>query len=135
MAKHLFSSMKFKTKLLKRLFVFEIILTLWLGTVSADKGYAEWQQFEQDSAFHGQDDIFAFKSSYDFHPSNLLDDIPASNVESSCIAYLHVYSELAANFTKCAIVNARPLRFCEKCVQEYVQAQSVFDFLMKVQTT
>ena len=58
--------------------------------------------------------------------------IPADIIESSCEAYLKLYADTAANFTKCAILFARPLRFCENCVYEYVRTKAVYDVIMEV---
>ena len=60
------------------------------------------------------------------------DKLPASLIKSSCQAYIEEYARKAAQFTKCSILNARPLRFCEKCIEDYVLANSVYQHVMHV---
>ena len=60
------------------------------------------------------------------------DQLPASLIKSSCQAYIEEYARKAAQFTKCSILNARPLRFCEKCIEDYVLANSVYQHVMHV---
>lgn len=63
---------------------------------------------------------------------NSKSNIPASNIESSCRAFIVKFSDMAAKFTKCSIENARPLRFCEHCMNDYLQAKEVYSGIMKV---
>ena len=58
--------------------------------------------------------------------------VPGSKIESSCKAFIEKYAVVAAGFTKCSIQNARPLRYCEKCVRHYAMSQSVFKEIMTV---
>ena len=50
------------------------------------------------------------------------DPISPREIRSSCQAYIEEYAKKAAQFTECSILNARPLRFCEKCITDFVTA-------------
>ena len=58
--------------------------------------------------------------------------IPQSNIETSCRAFIEKFADVAAEFTRCSIVNSRPIKFCEHCMNEYVTAKSVYNIIMKV---
>ena len=58
--------------------------------------------------------------------------IPSTPVISSCAAFIDYFGEVSANFTKCVVSFARPLRVCEHCVEEYLRAKSAFDLVMTV---
>ncbi|CAK1553765.1 unnamed protein product [Leptosia nina] len=49
-----------------------------------------------------------------------------------CFAILNSFSDSASNFTFCSLINARPIRFCENCVQHYV---TFHDKFKELQTT
>ncbi|XP_064629770.1 osteopetrosis-associated transmembrane protein 1-like [Lineus longissimus] len=57
---------------------------------------------------------------FDLADTGLVSSSPAlERVETWCKAYMNAYSIAAATFFGCAIRNARPLTFCENCVQDY----------------
>ena len=60
------------------------------------------------------------------------DPISPREIRSSCQAYIEEYAKKAAQFTECSILNARPLRFCEKCITDFVTADSVYEHVMHV---
>ena len=60
--------------------------------------------------------------------------IPGTDIENSCKAFISKYALIAAGFTDCSIRNARPLKFCEKCVKDYAMAKSVYWQIMKVRS-
>ncbi|XP_075970728.1 osteopetrosis-associated transmembrane protein 1 [Anticarsia gemmatalis] len=43
---------------------------------------------------------------------------PLNNV--TCDSILNEFAEYAADFTKCSIMYARPVRLCEKCIDQYI---------------
>ena len=57
---------------------------------------------------------------------------PSSNIVSSCHAFMDEFSEAAANFTKCAVHYARPIKMCEQCYHVYQRAIAIYDIMMKV---
>ena len=57
---------------------------------------------------------------------------PPSNIVSSCHAFMDEFSEAAANFTKCAVHYARPIKMCEQCYPVYQRAIAIYDIMMKV---
>ena len=58
--------------------------------------------------------------------STLIND----DIESSCKSFIKVFAEHVANFTKCSVEYAQPIRVCENCVSQYALAINTFDILM-----
>ena len=54
------------------------------------------------------------------------------DIISSCDAFIDLFSKVFANYSKCAVLSARPLQFCNKCIEQYVRAKSVFEKIMTV---
>ncbi|XP_062586346.1 osteopetrosis-associated transmembrane protein 1-like [Saccostrea cucullata] len=57
--------------------------------------------------------------------------IPASNVTDKCCAYLNDFADNASNFIRCSVERARPLRFCEKCVDSFATVTSIYNDIEK----
>ena len=53
-------------------------------------------------------------------------------ISPMCDAYIQEYSEAAANFSRCLVQYARPLKVCQQCIQPYVQILRVYDHIQKV---
>ncbi|KAI5645306.1 osteopetrosis-associated transmembrane protein 1 precursor domain-containing protein [Phthorimaea operculella] len=47
-----------------------------------------------------------------------------------CTKILDSFAEYAANFTKCSIQHARPIRLCEECVEQYVRFDQKYQELL-----
>ena len=62
----------------------------------------------------------------DVLPSTIVND----DIESSCKSFIKVFAEQVANFTKCSVEYAQPIRVCENCVSQYAMAINTFDILM-----
>ena len=58
--------------------------------------------------------------------------ISPSIIVSSCKAFIDAYADAVAAFTKCSVLHARPLRFCQNCVVEYVTANAYSSVILKV---
>ncbi len=58
--------------------------------------------------------------------------IKPAKIVSSCKAFIDAYANVVADFTRCSVVYARPLRFCEHCVEEYIVARSYSSVILKV---
>ncbi len=58
--------------------------------------------------------------------------IKPAKIVSSCKAFIDAYANVVADFTRCSVVYARPLRFCEHCVQQYIVAKSYSSVILKV---
>ena len=58
--------------------------------------------------------------------------ISPSIIVSSCKAFIDAYADVVAAFTKCSVLHARPLRFCQNCVVEYVTADAYSSVILKV---
>lgn len=43
----------------------------------------------------------------------------SSKLPDNCTAVLRSYSESLINFTRCSLMNARPVSFCRNCVEQY----------------
>lgn len=50
----------------------------------------------------------------------------------NCEVLLEQYATITANFTRCVIRHARPIRICQKCIQEYVAVEKSHDDILKV---
>ncbi|XP_050674017.1 osteopetrosis-associated transmembrane protein 1 isoform X1 [Leptidea sinapis] len=48
-----------------------------------------------------------------------------------CFDILKSFAEFASNFTLCSILNARPIRLCEHCVEHYVRFHDKYNELIK----
>lgn len=57
--------------------------------------------------------------------------VPASIV-SICEAFATVFAQAASDYTKCFLVNARPLHLCLKCVTEYLVLNRAYTDLEQV---
>ncbi len=64
-----------------------------------------------------------------------IQDDPAAPIISSCNAFIDALSDAAAEYTRCAIFYARPLKYCEKCVKQYAKAKHLYDIIMTVSRT
>ncbi len=53
-------------------------------------------------------------------------------VVSSCQAFITAYADVVASFARCSVLYARPLRFCQHCVREFVTANSYSTVILKV---
>ncbi len=53
-------------------------------------------------------------------------------IVSSCQAFIDAYADVAAEFTRCSVLFARPLRFCQNCVRQYVTANAYSSVILKV---
>ena len=58
--------------------------------------------------------------------------ISPSIIISSCKAFIDSYADVVAAFTRCSVLHARPLRFCQNCVVEYVTANAYSSVILKV---
>lgn len=58
--------------------------------------------------------------------------VTPGEIVSSCEAFIDAFGDGLANFSKCMISYARPLRFCEKCVTSYTAAITQYHVLMEV---
>ena len=52
------------------------------------------------------------------------------NENSTCNHYIQMFAGDVADFTKCTVENARPIRICERCIVQYASAIDTFDILM-----
>ena len=71
--------------------------------------YLKWE-FEKDSTMSQTADI---------HNS--------SKIYENCDAFIYEFAKQASRFIDCSIVNARPFRFCEGCVEHYEKAKTVYN--------
>lgn len=85
-----------------------------------------------NSAADGRTRLGSPKVNDSGHQDVVIPAVPAGDVVTSCKAYIEKFSEMASNFTKCTIKNARPVKFCEFCVKDYVAAKSIYDKIMEV---
>ncbi|ELT88308.1 hypothetical protein CAPTEDRAFT_185251 [Capitella teleta] len=94
-----------------------------------DSGEGGVPQFSQSSEDLLNDHGFAkhLEESLSF----VTESTPSEIIVSSCTAFTNYYGDLAANFTQCAIRNARPLKFCEHCVDVYVNSLNVYRLIME----
>jgi len=56
----------------------------------------------------------------------------SSVIKPACKAYVDEFSNSSSQFIKCSIDNARPFRFCEKCVMYYKKTIEVYKEITKV---
>lgn len=56
-----------------------------------------------------------------------------SNDSVKCIELLKTFAQSASNLTMCSIIYARPVRLCEKCVNEYVNFVLDFNELLSAE--
>ncbi|KAG6439274.1 hypothetical protein O3G_MSEX000635, partial [Manduca sexta] len=50
---------------------------------------------------------------------------------ADCMPLLNKFADASANFTKCSIKHARPVRLCEKCIDHYVSFRDKYQALLK----
>ncbi|XP_047020014.1 osteopetrosis-associated transmembrane protein 1 isoform X2 [Helicoverpa zea] len=50
----------------------------------------------------------------------------------NCSLILNDFADYAANLTKCSILNARPIRICEKCIEPYMNFHNKYQELMTI---
>ncbi|KAL4233450.1 hypothetical protein ACF0H5_008131 [Mactra antiquata] len=50
----------------------------------------------------------------------------SSNVLQNCDAFVKEFSKRSSKFIECSVDNARPFRFCERCVDHYQKAKKVY---------
>ena len=70
-------------------------------------------------------------------PYNLTsgEDLPSVSpapLQPVCQAFINGYSDAVAEFSRCIIRHARPLKVCEFCIESYTRARTIYDVIMKV---
>lgn len=56
----------------------------------------------------------------------------ATPFPDECSTKLDAFADSASNFTKCSILHARPIRICEKCIEQYLSFHNKYK---ELQTT
>lgn len=54
------------------------------------------------------------------------------HVNPVCEAFAAVFADAAANYTRCFIVNSRPMFLCTKCIDSYLAVNRAYDDLEMV---
>ncbi|CAH1799803.1 unnamed protein product [Owenia fusiformis] len=52
--------------------------------------------------------------------------IPWQAIDQTCLAFVEAMARSAANFVECSVRHARPLHFCQSCIDDYVHVQSAY---------
>lgn len=68
--------------------------------------------------FPKQNHAYAFDSGHDIKPL--------------CEAFAAKFADAAAQYTKCFVVNSRPMTLCTKCVDQYLDVNRAYENLEKV---
>lgn len=101
-------------------FVIPFILTLSFLSISKQENIVG---FEDLSLVYMK---WKYKYDPDWTDMDHTDTGNASDVFNGCDAFINEYAKQASHFIKCSIANARPFKFCEKCVVHYQKAKTVY---------
>ena len=102
---------------------------------SVDDGVSSAREPAPALAVHSQGPSPNFKSlsvGESWRSYTHLKPLLPAEIVSSCAAFIDYFGDLAANFTKCVVQFARPLRVCDNCVAQYFHANSAYQIVMKV---
>ena len=58
--------------------------------------------------------------------------IKPSIIVANCFAFIDNFADAAASYTRCTIKHARPVTFCQHCVNDYVMTTAAFGHIMEV---
>ncbi|XP_076813310.1 osteopetrosis-associated transmembrane protein 1-like [Clavelina lepadiformis] len=58
-------------------------------------------------------------------------NVAEGRVPKECMKFLFAFSNATSDFIDCAVTNARPLHYCQKCAEKYVKVQEIYKLIFK----
>jgi len=69
---------------------------------------------------------------YTIETDSIPTKVPASKTVTICEAFAADFAQAAADYTKCFLLNARPLTLCTKCITEFLKVNKTYGELEQV---